>query len=195
MTDSTRSSAPDAGWYADPAGLPRHRWWDGTQWTEHLHDPALEVYGVVPAPVVNAHTPVYTVFLAALLLLPVLSILMSLAVDPRAGFSFGPGSAPVFDPLYLVEQLLVWAVYAASVVLAFLDRRRLIRAGFERPFHWAWTFLSTGVYVIGRSVIVRRRCGRGLAPIWAWAITSVITIIIVTTKIAAVLPDLPSIPA
>jgi hypothetical protein len=24
------------GWYADPGGSGRNRWWDGTQWTEHL---------------------------------------------------------------------------------------------------------------------------------------------------------------
>ncbi|HEX2314871.1 MAG TPA: DUF2510 domain-containing protein [Thermomonospora sp.] len=28
------------GWYADPHGTGRLRWWDGRRWTEHLHDPA-----------------------------------------------------------------------------------------------------------------------------------------------------------
>lgn len=27
---------PPAGWYSDPAGTGRTRWWDGTMWTEHL---------------------------------------------------------------------------------------------------------------------------------------------------------------
>jgi uncharacterized RDD family membrane protein YckC len=33
---------PPAGWFPDPAPqtyLGRQRYWDGTQWTEHLHDP------------------------------------------------------------------------------------------------------------------------------------------------------------
>lgn len=29
-------SQPAAGWYADPAGGPAQRYWDGTAWTEHL---------------------------------------------------------------------------------------------------------------------------------------------------------------
>ncbi len=32
MTDT--SSAP--GWYPDPAGQHQHRWYDGTQWTDHV---------------------------------------------------------------------------------------------------------------------------------------------------------------
>lgn len=27
---------PPPGWYADPHGSGGQRWWDGTQWTEHL---------------------------------------------------------------------------------------------------------------------------------------------------------------
>ncbi|MCB0993466.1 MAG: DUF2510 domain-containing protein [Acidimicrobiales bacterium] len=29
---------PPPGWYADPAGEHRFRWWDGVQWTEHVND-------------------------------------------------------------------------------------------------------------------------------------------------------------
>jgi hypothetical protein len=28
-------AAPAAGWYPDPADPTRHRWWDGTAWTDH----------------------------------------------------------------------------------------------------------------------------------------------------------------
>lgn len=37
-----------AGWYDDPAGSGGHRWWAGTQWTEHVR---------APEPIVPAFTP------------------------------------------------------------------------------------------------------------------------------------------
>src|SRR5206468_9638315 len=58
------------------------------------------------------------------------------------------------------------------VVLAFLDRRILLRRGIVRPFHWVWSVLPL-VYLIGRSVVLRRRVGRGSAPLWVSLLLSV----------------------
>jgi hypothetical protein len=38
MTDAGDSGVP-AGWFADPGDPGTLRWWDGTQWTEHRHQP------------------------------------------------------------------------------------------------------------------------------------------------------------
>jgi hypothetical protein len=37
-TSDTQGPAIPAGWYADPSGAPRVRWWDGAQWTERYRD-------------------------------------------------------------------------------------------------------------------------------------------------------------
>jgi Protein of unknown function (DUF2510) len=31
-------TGPPAGWYADPAGVHQHRWWDGTGWGDQVVD-------------------------------------------------------------------------------------------------------------------------------------------------------------
>lgn len=30
---------PPPGWFPDPAGSGRLRWWSGTAWTDHVHPP------------------------------------------------------------------------------------------------------------------------------------------------------------
>ncbi|WP_328464254.1 DUF2510 domain-containing protein [Actinoplanes sp. NBC_00393] len=48
MSDTT----VPAGWYADPAGTPQQRWWDGFRWTNHLQ-PAPFVMSLTPPSVAN----------------------------------------------------------------------------------------------------------------------------------------------
>jgi len=107
----------------------------------------------------------------------------------------GSGSDPLAmyrDPGYLATFALGWIVYGGAVLLAYFDRKRLLRDGYDRPFHWAWTFFSGGVYVIGRSIIVRRRCGRGLAPVWLWIGVTLIVTVVALAKVAQIMSTLIS---
>ncbi|WP_022867390.1 DUF2510 domain-containing protein [Schaalia vaccimaxillae] len=43
-------STPIQGWYPDPAGSGRLRWWDGTTWTDHLRDLPSQAAGSPSSP-------------------------------------------------------------------------------------------------------------------------------------------------
>ncbi len=85
-------------------------------------------------------------------------------------------------PVLVVNLVISVALIAAEVLLAVSDRRELIRRGVARPMHPAWAILDI-VYVIGRTVVVRRRVHGSLLPLWAW---------IAATVLADVLLNLPS---
>jgi hypothetical protein len=196
-------AAIPSGWYADYADPSQVRWWDGTRWTEHVAPamgatiatgPAtLTPYGV-EATTAPPGTRTGTVWIWLFVLLPLVNIVslltvdwaglyrrqlesaLSSATDPSA--SLDAQFALYSSPAYLITSILGWVLYAVTVVFAALDRRELARRGVPRPFHWAWTFLSSAIYMIGRSVVVRRRTGGGLAPLWAWIGVTVVGFVV-----------------
>ena len=178
-----------AGWYPDPSGGQGTRWWDGQSWTQHISDPVLQVYTSNEPRRVDPSTPLYTPWIWLIVLLPLVSLIGLLFWDMDAYMTSSISSTDPFaqysDPGYLLLQGSSWLLYALSVLFAFLDRRVLLQRGFDRPFHWAWTFLGSAVYIIGRSVIVRRRSGKGLLPIWITIGVFVISMIVVIVKVAS----------
>lgn len=129
-----------------------------------------------PRPQLDPSTPVGTVWIWLIVLLPLLSIalLPFLQVklptidlqDPNPTLT--DPLAIVGGPVYFVLIAVSWLTYAATVVFSWLDYRELTRRGVVRPFHWAWSFLSSLVYIIGRTVIVGQVAQRrGKAPLWA----------------------------
>jgi hypothetical protein len=198
-----------AGWYPDPAGSPQQRWWDGTQWTGYLQGPTTPVapagysnaapidprYATAEALVqrdLGAHPAIYTPFIWIIALLPLLSTIAFALFDLNAYATIGRSSemssmGMLTNPLYLVNAVLGWVIYGVSVWLAYLDWRALSRIGVVRPFHWAWTFLGGVVYVVGRSVVVRRRVGTGLVPVWVAIGVFVIGMVVGIAKIASFL--------
>lgn len=191
MTDTAGTISTQPGWYADPSGAARQRWWDGSQWTEHVHDPALVKQHATGRAVVGPDTPVYGASIWMIVGLPLLSVFAFASFDMTEYMisvtTLGPAGAAT-DLDYLFLQGLGFAIYVASVVFAFLDWRGLRADGYDRPFHWAWAILSVTVYVIGRSVIVNRRAGRGLWPIGAFLALVVLQLVVVGLKVNEALP-------
>lgn len=161
-------------------------------------------YGAAPRRDINTNT-VWIWLLVALPLVGVLSL-----------FAFDWGSfmrESVYNDLYseslaspsmagtlltVVSSVLSLVLAAATVLFAFLDWRQLRARGIERPFHWAWSFfvLAIGsglVYIIGRSVIVRRHTGKGLAPLWTAIGVTVLTWIIASVWVVMLLTQIFSL--
>lgn len=201
MTDSPRFPIPStpAGWYPDHTGAPQLRWWDGTAWTDSISDGSVGTpsysaapYALRPAPTeVPTGTPVYNPIIWIMALLPLLGIVTLLTLDASALAASPTDPLALYrDPGYLATLALGCIVFGAAVILAYFDRKRLLRDGYDRPFHWAWTFFGGGVYVIGRSIIVRRRSGRGLAPIWLWIGVTLVVTVVALAKVGQMMSSL-----
>jgi Protein of unknown function (DUF2510) len=134
----------------------------------------LAPYGEVAQPRVPEGTPVDTAWIWLIVALPLLSIVPLLFRDFEGYLvqSMNDPSDPMAqlglytDPAYLSAVALGWLSYGLSVWFSYLDAAALRRLGYPRRFHWAWSFLWSLVYVIGRSVVVKRQAGRGSAPMW-----------------------------
>ncbi|WP_427017610.1 DUF2510 domain-containing protein [Pseudarthrobacter sp. P1] len=193
MADHPHPGPIPPGWYPDPDGGPRERWWDGGVWTGHTGPTALQG-PPAPRPQLGPQTPVYNPMIWLVVLLPLLALPLQLLWNPTFRFvELGPqhlrtlDPAAVFTPMYVVLVASGWIIYAASVVLAYFDWQALGRAGVLRPFHWAWAFLGAPVYVIGRSVIVHKVApGRGLVPVWILIVLTVASVLLVGIKFALV---------
>jgi Protein of unknown function (DUF2510) len=196
MTEQNTSGVAPAGWYPVAAGSSQLRWWDGTQWTEHHHTVgAGPAYGSqsLSAPE-GTRTGTAWIWIFALMPLVQLVELPFIASLYTKIFSAGLSDPSAIsriefapDSGYLAIQGISLLLYAIYVVLAVIDRRVLINRGVPRPFHWGWTFLASIVYIIGRSVVVRRRTGSGLAPLWIFIAAFVVEIIVMIAVIAPIL--------
>lgn len=180
------TNAP-AGWYPDPSGAEQERWWDGAAWTPQVRQHAATVTSPSPQPApytgaavaasAPAGTSPWTPWIWVATLLPAVNLVLSLVQLLTPGYVDGLLSdstgtdVPVLTPLDIVGVVLALVIDVLVIVAAARDHRALVRRGVPRPFHWAFAFLvfvgslGAAVYPIGRSVIVRRRTGRGLAPL------------------------------
>ena len=198
MTHAPNGSTTPAGWYPDPSFPQQMRWWDGLQWTAHLA-PAGQQFMPLQRVLISNQTPVLNPFIWALVLLPLVSLLLLLTWQPEFRTITTRQGTTTIDPMsmytpgYFLLQASGLIVYGVSVLMAYLDHRRLARSGVVRPFHWAWCFLSPAVYVIGRTVIVRKVApGRGMGPVWALIGMVVLSLIVAGIKMANMMESLYS---
>jgi len=183
----TEPAAPiPAAWYPDPSGSPRQRWWDGTQWTENYSEPQMATvpYSTTVAPdaAAPAGLKVYTPWvwiILGLLVLSLISLLTFNFADYMAAILLNPNNPfAMFTPAYLFLAAAGFVTYWGAVAFAYFDHRDLTRAGVQRPFHWAFAFISALVYLIGRAVVLKRRVGAGSVTLWAAIAYIVLSIVV-----------------
>lgn len=192
---SASQSSP--GWYPDPAGSHLQRWWDGNGWTDNTYDPfsAASAPGVYAT--VGPDVKVYTPWVWIIAALPLIGLIAQFSIDYRQYLLDSiqvqsPGSfsgLPASFGIQLALGAIGWGVYLLSVLLAFFDWRVLKSRGVEKPFHWAWTFLSGLVYLIGRPVVLKRRGRSAFAPLWVYIALFLLTVITAIVKVSAVMPE------
>lgn len=184
MSDQTAPSIPP-GWYPDHANPALQRWWDGTQWTEHIQQ-SYVAGGVAAAQLqAPAGTNWNTPWIWLVIAVPMLGLLPIFFLSDISATSVRYGTGTM-TPGGLGSQLLslaITAVIAGLVILfAVLDHRELVRRGVPAPFHWAFAFfalLNLGViYAIGRGVVTKRRTGGG-GVVTVVAILSIVVSVIV----------------
>lgn len=184
----TPGPLPGPGWYPDPAGSRRPRWWDGTAWTEYVNPPARSI--PAPRPEISGNTPVYNPFIWLIVALPIIPLVILMFWNPVLRIrTTGLRRVQTADPsaIFTLPYFLLLGisvlVYSVSALMAYLDWQKLRRDGVVRPFHWAWALLSRDLYVIGRSVIVHDVAPRrGLAPVWATLGVVVVAGVLVSFK-------------
>ena len=203
---TTGYTATPAGWYPDPAGSARTRWWDGTQWTDTFADAAAPApYTYAPAGPLRAPagTSPFTPFVWLLALVPlidVVSVIVLALNGERAAFTpmtlsseLARASTELSSGL-IINAVIGWVVIGANILLAGLDWHALKTAGMPRPFHWAWglfAIISVPVYIVGRTVIAKRRTGAGLAPLFVYIGCSLLSFIVsIVIVLVTVGPDL-----
>ncbi len=207
MTNPQSPRTP-AGWYPDPEGLQRQRWWDGERWTMDVAPLA------APQPYTGARqqltappgTDWNTPWIWLVLFLPMLPTIPLLFLDWSALAVVDPDTlSPDLEaqlefytsPAYLASVLGGWLVWALAVVCAYLDFKALRDRGVPAPFHWAWGILNPYVYAIGRGVVTNRRTGKGMVVVWVAVglivLGIVLGFVIAAMVIGAVFSQLPEL--
>ena len=179
-----------AGWYADPAGGPRLRWWDGTAWTEHFQEPysATAAAAALKAP---EGTPAYSVWIWLAVFVPYVSLPLLFTIDFSSMFDLmalrDDRSAVqaqldlMTSPGLWLSTVVGWLAAGLGVLFSYRDWRWQQAVGIPRPFHWAWSFFGLAgypVYAIGRSVVAKRRTGHGSAVLWVTIGMIVLTFVV-----------------
>lgn len=196
-TPVTSYSSLPPGWYPAPGRPGQLRWWDGHVWAD-AHQAQAVPARTGARPPLHSGAAVYNWAIWLVALLPLANVLLELAWKPTLSYRTVVSSGrsirmlelgSVFTPVYFLLLLAGLVAYMLCLWSAYVDWKKLAAEGVVRPFHWAWAFLAPAVYVIGRSLAVRKVARPlGLAPVWAVLATAALAVIVAAIKAAEMFP-------
>ncbi len=98
-----------------------------------------------------------------------------LAIGAVKGAENYPRYAPAGIEWWMLAGGVLLVAYIATIILAITDRRKLDWSGFNRPAHWFWAILTAPIYLLVRTIAVKRETGRNSMMLWVWlALTAVL---------------------
>ncbi|WP_323644216.1 DUF2510 domain-containing protein, partial [Escherichia coli] len=125
MTDTAPPAASiPAGWYADPGNVASQRWWDGTQWTDHVAPgpTGVAAYGSPQAAAqlkAPEGTSWNTPWIWLVLGLPMLGLVPLFTTDFSTSTSIGYSTNPLAngtDPIAALINFAVSLIITGAVV-------------------------------------------------------------------------------
>lgn len=81
-----------------------------------------------------------------------------------------PRYIPDTIPWWMLAAFVLAALYVITIILAIADRSKLDWAGHRNPAHWAWALLTAPVYLLARTISVKRETGRVSPLLIVWLV-------------------------
>jgi hypothetical protein len=99
-----------------------------------------------------------------------------LAIAAVKGAENYPRYIPSTLEWWMLAGGVVVILYLVTIVLAVADRRKLDWSGYNRPAHWLWAILTAPVYLIVRTIAVKRETDRNSALLWVWVALALVLV-------------------
>ncbi|MBV9283940.1 MAG: CPBP family intramembrane metalloprotease [Acidimicrobiia bacterium] len=181
------AGTPVSGWYPDPSGRQKYRWWDGARWTAYAGDDDVrwDEAPVEPEREVETGMPGLGAAAVGFVGGGVVGLVIALALRD-AGYPLGRAFALATSELGLWSGLIGACIYVS---------RRQGTGSLVRDFHWKFRWSDIGVgfagsiagRVVSAAVIApipmpfphvqnpdRSLFGRVTTGAWSWAVVAVI---------------------
>ncbi len=79
-----------------------------------------------------------------------------------------PRYIPDTIPWWMLASFVLAALYVVTIILAIADRSKLDWAGHRNPAHWAWALLTAPIYLLVRTISVKKETGKFSVLLLVW---------------------------